>query len=152
MFGAFDACCVYRVGDAVESFSHRTRCFERGLSVVCGGILDDPKMTKAAKTTNASARWEWAVYTPIVLSMMAAVAVLLAQGIIWLKTSKWHWIKLPDVGIHFPLERLVTEFLGGDKALMWLSNEVPLFLWLVLIIPLTWRMITAIAESILPIR
>jgi hypothetical protein len=107
-------------------------------------------MTKLAKTTNPSARWEWIVYTPMVLSAVAAFAVLLAQSVIWLKTTRWVWIKLPDVGIQFPLERMTTDIIGANKTLAWLSNDAPLFLWLVLIIPLTWRMLTAITERVLP--
>jgi hypothetical protein len=151
VFGAFGGRRFHRVGNTSEPFNHRARCFERGLSVVRGRVLDDSKMTKVA-TTNRPARWVWIVYTPIVLSMGVAVGVLLAQAVIWLKTSRWHWINLPDIGVHFPLERLVTEILGVDKTLVWLSNDAPLFFWLVLIIPLTWRILTAITESVLPTR
>jgi hypothetical protein len=150
MGGGFGVCCVYRLGNA-QSVNHRGRCFERSLSRVCGSLLGySETMTKLAKTTNPSARWEWIVYTPMVLSAVAAFAVLLAQSVIWLKTTRWVWIKLPDVGIQFPLERMTTDIIGANKTLAWLSNDAPLFLWLVLIIPLTWRILTAITERVLP--
>jgi hypothetical protein len=109
-------------------------------------------MNKATRKTNPSARWEWFVYAPIVFSALGAFGVLLAQGVIWLKTTRWAWIKLPDVGIQLPLGRLTAHIIGVNKTLAWLSNDAPLFLWLVLIIPLTWRILTAITESVLPNR
>ena len=109
-------------------------------------------MMKATSKANPSARWEWLVYTPIVVSITDSIIGLLAQVVVWLTTTKWYWIKLPDIGVHIPLERLTTGNFGADKILLWLSNDASVFLWLVLIIPLTWRMITAITESILPNR
>jgi hypothetical protein len=105
-------------------------------------------MMKATSKTNSLARWEWLVYTPIVVSMAGSIIVLLAQVVIWLTAAKWYWLKLPDIGVHIPVERWPTGDLGADKILLWLSNDAPVFLWLVLIIPLTWRMITAITVSL----
>jgi len=68
----------------------------------------------------------------------------LAQG------GRWVWIKLQDVGIQFPLARLKIDILGVNKVLAWLSNDVPIFVWLVLLIPLVWRILTAITERVLP--
>jgi hypothetical protein len=45
---------------------------------------------------------------------------------------------------------MTTDIIGANKTLAWLSNDAPLFLWLVLIIPLTWRILTAITERVLP--
>lgn len=103
------------------------------------------------EVTKPFTRWEWFVYTPIALSFMAASAVLFAQGVIWLGTAHWYWIKLPDVGIHFTRQQLATGDATADKILMWLY-DAPLGLWLGLIIPLTWRILTAITESVLPNR
>ena len=109
-------------------------------------------MMKTTSKANPLSGWEWLVYTPIVLSIAGSIIVLLAQVVIWLTTAKWYWMKLPNIGVHIPIERLTMGNLGADKILQWLTNDAPVFLWLVLIIPLTWRMITAITESILQNR
>jgi len=109
-------------------------------------------MRERAKTSNGLSRWEWFVYAPIVLSALAAFGVLCAQTFIWLKGGRWVWIKLQDVGIQFPLARLKIDILGVNKVLAWLSNDVPILVWLVLIIPLVWRLLTAITESVSPNR
>ncbi len=104
------------------------------------------------EVTKPFTRWEWFVYTPIVMSFVAASAVLFAQGVIWFRTAHWYWIKLPEVGIRFTREQLATGDTTADKILMWLLHDAPLCLWLGLIIPLTWRILTAITESVLPNR
>ena len=107
-------------------------------------------MTKVAEARGPLKHWEWFVYTPIVLSIVTASAVFFAQGVLWLKTAKWYWIKLPHIGIHFPLDATGDKTM--DKILTWLAHDTPLFVWLVLIVPLTWRILTAVTESVLPSR
>lgn len=46
MFGAFGARCVHRLGNAIKCFNRAARRLERGLSLVCGRLLDNPEMTE----------------------------------------------------------------------------------------------------------
>jgi hypothetical protein len=149
MGGAFGARCVYRLGNA-QSADHSDRYFERRLSRICVCLFGSRQTMNKVGETGPLTRWEWFVYTPIVLSMVAGSAILFAQSVLWLKTSKWYWIKLHEVGIHSPLDATGDKAL--DKILAWLLHDTPLFVWLVLIIPLMWRILTAVTESVLPNR
>jgi len=93
--------------------------------------------------------WKWLAYTPIMLSMLVACIVLLVQGIAWLMTAQWHWMTLADIDVYASPGRSAAGI--SNEIFEWLYHDVPLFVWCLVIIPLAWRMLTALIERVMPL-
>jgi hypothetical protein len=80
---------------------------------------------------------------PIGGSIITGVVILTWQSLNWLGTAVWHPLALRDaiiwwIGRTIYDGDLATGLLGIDKMVLWSVDQVPLTLWLIVILPIVW--------------
>lgn len=93
------------------------------------------------------------IVVPILGSISAGAFTLVWQALQWLKTAIWPNLTLRD-GLHWWNGQTIPNgwtsgMLGLDKLLAWCLDGSPLFLWLMLILPVAWGFIGGYILSLL---